>query len=781
MNTTSSNIYNQQQQQQPLPTAPPQQHQQQQQQQHSHPYRQVSSNSNNSSNITPYPLSDYNQNSQSDRSDSSPSMTEVTSGLEDLHIPSNLNKSYILPQQQSQQFLQQSHSQQHPQQHLQHQQQQQQQQPPPPPQTQQTHQPYRSLLSNSNNGSNYNNGNGNGNYNLATNNGNGHQTPRVSSLPEHLVPHLNLPNQQPSQQSTIPQQSPQFQAQTSPNNQQYFTQQQQQYKDSPKLGVIKSPKTTAFPQTSAPYPVYTSSTPPAAFASKDSVVASPPSNPLSTTSSVVNLNLNNNNNNITNNNIDNQLFTKSDTNLTTPSVSKYGHNRSVSSTSSFFYDRNDNSSMIDFNQNVIQSYLGSNSSTLMPRIKTLELYRKNAKKSNDPNVLFQYAQYMLQTALLLAIETNSNSTTSSQSSGNNTPQRSIENSPMKKKSASNNIDLSNVESIEGNEKKLRKALLKEAIYYLKKLSDKGYVEAQYLLGDAYSSGALDKIDNKDAFILFQAAAKHGHVESAYRTSYCYEEGLGTGRDARKAVEYLKIAASRNHPAAMYKLGVYSFYGRMGLGIDMNTKKMGIKWLTRATNVATDLTAAAPYELGKLYYNGFEDIVIEDKKYALELYSQAAALGHTQSAAILGHHYEIGEILPQDSNLSIHYYTQAALAGDPNSMLSMCAWYLVGSEPYLPKDENEAFEWAKRSANCNFSKAQFALANFYEKGIGCIKNLDEAQIWYKKAAENGDEKSLSRIQNKEFVKNLSKNLKKKPIDKNYNNDGNAAHEKDCIIM
>lgn len=112
---------------------------------------------------------------------------------------------------------------------------------------------------------------------------------------------------------------------------------------------------------------------------------------------------------------------------------------------------------------------------------------------------------------------------------------------------------------------------------------------------------------------------------------------------------------------MYKLGVYSFYGRMGLPAnDMNTKKMGIKWLTRAANVATELTAAAPYELGKLYYNGFEDIVLIDKKYGLELFAQAAALGHLQSAAILGHHYEIGEIVPQDSNLSIHYYTSSSI-------------------------------------------------------------------------------------------------------------------------
>ncbi|ODV79241.1 HCP-like protein [Suhomyces tanzawaensis NRRL Y-17324] len=547
---------------------------------------------------------------------------------------------------------------------------------------------------------------------------------------------------------------------------------------------------------SAPYPVYEALTPPPVFPAKESII-SPPSNPLSTSSSVTNLNLNQHSS------LDNK-YSKSENNLATPlGAGKYGHNRSVSSTSSFFYDKNDNASMVDFSQNVITQYLGQNSNTLLPRIKTIELYRKNAKKSNDPNVLFQYAQYMLQTALLLD-ETNTNS------SLNPSQLNSVENSPRKaplplekeslnvknhkKSKSSNSIDLLNSDNIDKiDDRKLKRALLKEATLYLKRLSDKGYVEAQYLLADAYSSGALEKIENREAFQLFQSAAKHGHVESAYRTSYCYEEGLGTGRDARKSVEYLKMAAAKNHPAAMYKLGVYSFYGRMGLSQQTSTKKLGIKWLERASNVATELIAAAPYELGKIYFNGFQDIVIPDKKYALELYSQAAALGHVQSAAILGKFYEVGEIVPQDSNLSIHYYTEAALGGDPESMLAMCAWYLVGNEPYLPKDESEAFEWAKRAAMCNLPKAQFALANFYEKGIGCIKNVNESQTWYKKAAENGDEKSLSRMADKDLASKLEKKLRKKKSNNvlaaaNANGvavptatSKNAAQDKDCVIM
>lgn len=518
---------------------------------------------------------------------------------------------------------------------------------------------------------------------------------------------------------------------------------------------------------SVSYP-YGNLTPPPIFAlprDRRSHLALPLQNSVSATSSVTNLNLNSVDQNLAHNEY--ELSHNDPRHLRSESQIFYrGHNRSISSTSSFYHNRNDTGSMVDFSQDLIQQYLGENVSHLVPRMKTIELYRQNAKKLNDPLVLFEYAQYMLQTALLLDDEPASG-----------TP------SPKGKKEK----QLEDLKVDSCDTKLLRRSLLKEATIYLKKLADKGYVDAQYFLGDAYSSGALGKIDNREAFSLFIAAAKHGHVESAYRTALCLEEGLGTARNARKLIEYLKLAASKNHPAAMYKLGIYSFYSRMGMPNNINTKKSGIKWLERASEVANELTAGAPYELGKIYYYGFEDIIISDKKYGLELYSQAAALGHIRSAALLGQFYEVGEIVPQDSNLSIHYYTQAALGGDPESMLAMCAWYLIGSDPYLPKDDLEAFEWAKRAALCNLPKAQFALANFYDKGIGCTKNEKEAQTWYVRAAECGDENAISRINDKEVVAKLMKKAKKKKPVMVSDPDGPASSaldktsEKDCVIM
>lgn len=381
-----------------------------------------------------------------------------------------------------------------------------------------------------------------------------------------------------------------------------------------------------------------------------------------------------------------------------------------------------NESVADLSHQLISRYLGeSNNSSLVPRSKTIEMYRENVKKSKDVNVLFQYAQYMLQTALTMDLTD----------------------------------EAAKVEDSSVSQEDLKKRFLKEAQHYLKKLSVKGYVDAQYLLGDVYASGALGKIENKESFMLFQAAAKHGHVESAYRTAYCFEEGLGTTRDSRKALDFLKFAASRNHPSAMYKLGLYCFYGRMGLPTDFNTKQNGIKWLSRAAARANELTCAAPYELAKIYEQGFLDIVIPDQKYAMDLYIQSASLGYRPAATLLGQIYETGnETVPQDTSLSVHYYTQAALKGDPVAMLGLCAWYLLGAEPAFTKDESEAFQWALRAAQQGYPKGQFTLGYFYEKGKGCELNMESAWKWYQKAADNRDLRAINKMKQYEPLNDAS---------------------------
>lgn len=324
---------------------------------------------------------------------------------------------------------------------------------------------------------------------------------------------------------------------------------------------------------------------------------------------------------------------------------------------------------------------------LLPMGTSIEMYRKNAKKTKDPEILLSFAQILIRTSL-------------SKRSDN----------PLSEKEKEKYLD--------------------EAFLALKKSSKSGCIEAQYYLGDAFSVGLFSKgkPELNKSLTYFESAAKARHAESAYRTAMCYKKGWGCTRDARKVVKYLEIAAINNHPVAMMEYGIYAFHGLMSFPEDVNTKKKGISWLRRATECATELSCGAPYELALIYMNGFKDIVIKDTNYAVKLLFMASNLGHAKSATMLGKFYEIGDIVEANADLSIHFYNMSANLGDADGMIGLCSWYFVGSE-HLPQDYDEAFAWAYLAAeNYRHHKAMLLMERFYEFGVGCEKDLQKSKYW-----------------------------------------------------
>lgn len=339
---------------------------------------------------------------------------------------------------------------------------------------------------------------------------------------------------------------------------------------------------------------------------------------------------------------------------------------------------------------------------------------------------------------------------------------------------------------------LKKDLLKEAIVHLRRLVDRGHPDAQYLLGDAYFSGAFGKPDLKDAYTLFQMASKHGHPEATYRAALCLEEGWGCSKDTRKAVQMYRAAASKQHVGAMFRLGMACFYSLMGIPNIDASKLEGVKWLSRAAENASELYPRGPFELAKIYEVGYKDLIIKDNDYAVQLYVRSADLNFAPAASLMGHAYEHGTLnCPQDPALSIHYYTVGATAGDEASMLAMCAWYMVGADPILPQDEDEGFEWAKKAADAGYAKAQFVTGYFLEQGIGTDRDILQSSVYYRKAAAGGDERAIERLKKGE-ARQVSGQSVENPADKAANKgkkkngkEGKEGKEgkddKDCVIM
>ncbi|KAK9456391.1 hypothetical protein V1511DRAFT_457706 [Dipodascopsis uninucleata] len=495
-----------------------------------------------------------------------------------------------------------------------------------------------------------------------------------------------------------------------------------------------------------------------------------------------------------------------------------------------------------FDQTHLLSNLGPQGQhALMAHEKTLDLYRANAKKSQDPIVLFEFANFLIHTArnlgnptsgngfasnksvaLIRKTDSNLSSHSSSASSRSETSLFTSDESGTHTTTAASSSSSSNGQSTAPtshssnpvspvpsasnlpNIQARRDTLYREAASVLRKLADRGHADAQYLLGDGYASGIWGKRDLRESFMLFVAATKHGHSEAAYRAALCYEQGWGTAIDVRKAVQFYRASASRNHPGAMLKLGIACYYGQLGL---TNNQREGVKWLGLAAEAANEIFPQAPYELAGIYETGFMDIVIPDPGYAAQLYVKSAELGYAPAAARLGHAYEYGRLgCPQDPALSVHYYTVAALSGDAGSMLALCAWYMVGAPPVLERSEEEAYEWARKAAENGLPKAMFAVGHFCETGVGTQRDLLEANMWYHKAAECGDDRAAARLKtlnerdpnsvqpslaNQKLKKKLTKKEGKKPASASSLNLTTGVlqsekaetngQDKECIIM
>ncbi|KAI1661335.1 HCP-like protein [Daldinia decipiens] len=366
---------------------------------------------------------------------------------------------------------------------------------------------------------------------------------------------------------------------------------------------------------------------------------------------------------------------------------------------------------ITFDNSYLRNNVGSNASLLSAQ-KTLEMYRQNVKKTNDFSIQYSFAIFLISTAQEQGLEYE-------------------EPSRRKGTPSKDNPDSSPLE------------LVREAKSILTRLANGGYPFAQYYLADGFASGLFNKgkEDYNAAFPLFVLAAKHGHAESAYRAGLCYEFGWGCRKDPAKAVQFLRTAASKNHPGAMTRLGKACLSGDLG----ENRYREGVKWLKRATEAADTMYNAAPYHLGSLYETGYGDDIFKDESYAAELFTQAAELGHPEASYRMGDAYEHGKLnCPRDPALSVHFYTGAAERGHAAAMMGLCAWYMVGADPILEKDEEEAYEWARRSAELGFVKAQYAVGYFTEMGIGCRRDILEANVWYVKAADAGDERAKQRL-------------------------------------
>lgn len=153
-------------------------------------------------------------------------------------------------------------------------------------------------------------------------------------------------------------------------------------------------------------------------------------------------------------------------------------------------------------------------------------------------------------------------------------------------------------------------------------------------------------------------------------------------------------------------------------------------------LASDGNPRAQVLLGRCYENGLG--VPQDMETAAKWFRLAAEQNYAEAQVQLGYLYELGTGVPKNDTAVVDLMSRAANAGNAEAQFNLALYHSQGRYGFA-KDPDQAFVWAKRSADQGFAQAQRYVGACYEFGVGVPVNPSEAAVWYSKAAAQGLEK------------------------------------------
>lgn len=324
----------------------------------------------------------------------------------------------------------------------------------------------------------------------------------------------------------------------------------------------------------------------------------------------------------------------------------------------------------------------------------------------------------------------------------------------------------------------------------------GNMDSAFELGLIYRDGLYGVEESAHlAFTYFSIAADCGNNRAQLFLSELYEEGDGVEQSNEQAIKYLEMAANANFVDAYLNLG--------RLLSDVERYDEAEKWLKLALEHEYPVQSDYTYNLellGNLYYQKDQN---DPKVY--EYNHKAAIRGSSEAKFNLGYLYRdgIGGV-SQDENQSLYWYKSAAKDGYAPAQCSVGRYYFDKENyemaiPWLQraveqehirakvlyslcliqieKFPEKAYNLMLEAANANDSEAQYYMGLFYEEGFSVRKNRDQAIVWYKKAAENGDEDAKAKLSELGVYPSLIEVAKE--LNKSWNANNSGFSEKERI--
>ena len=252
----------------------------------------------------------------------------------------------------------------------------------------------------------------------------------------------------------------------------------------------------------------------------------------------------------------------------------------------------------------------------------------------------------------------------------------------------------------------------------------------------YEHGNGVALDYKKAITVHALACAAGSAPAMMNLGNCYSWGRGVPQSPETAMRYYEKAANMNYGEAQNNLAICYLKGE---GTEKN-EEQAFYWFRLAADIHN--VPEAQYTLA-VAYSGGKDLLPQDHEKAIYYYTLAADQGHSGAQSDLGYSYFTGNGTAVDYEKAFHYFSLAAAQNDPLGLgnLATCYRYGKGTRKNLKK----AVKYYKLAAALGNPESQYILANSYSDGNEMLRKKPKMAIYYYAlAADQGHAKAQGNL-------------------------------------
>lgn len=280
-------------------------------------------------------------------------------------------------------------------------------------------------------------------------------------------------------------------------------------------------------------------------------------------------------------------------------------------------------------------------------------------------------------------------------------------------------------------------------------SEKEVLAAGYQIGrdwglefgeHSQAQGVFDKLQSAAKDVYFKEVKSDGDKQVWSKFAAEMQRGLSDGNKAKQNGESVAASINSFDNDTLVKVRTEAEYviGKM-LFDNKKTYRDQDEALVYFMRAAERGHVDSQFYVGQYYEHKY------DYKEAAKWYKKCAENGDVRAQNSLAIFYEKGRGVDKNLNEAIKWYKKAVEQEHVGSMNNLGCLY------YGEKNYEEARIYLTMAAEHGVAQAQNNLGVIYDHGLGVARDEAKAEMWIRKAAEQGDEMGMRNLRAIEFRK------------------------------